>query len=72
MFTNANFALFGFLPNELAEQNSKLCKICISQHDALECNAFNAVFQIVQLPRDQKTALTRESLYYIGTFLGYL
>ena len=32
---------FEFLPNELAEQNSKSCKICISQHDALECNAFN-------------------------------
>ena len=26
---------FEFLPSELAEQNSKSCKICIVQHDAL-------------------------------------
>ena len=37
---------FEFLPSKLAEQNSKSCKIRISQHDALEWNAFTYKDQI--------------------------
>jgi hypothetical protein len=41
---------FEFMPSELAEQNSKSCKICISQHDALECNAFSCQADTSSVP----------------------
>ena len=40
---------FEFLSSKLAEQNSKSCKICISQHDALECNTFTNKFDILKI-----------------------
>ena len=42
---------FEFLPSELAEQNSKSCKICISQHEALECNHSNPLWRSHKRPR---------------------